>query len=124
MIKTVSKLLQVGVEAYKTKTDEELAILNMLECDVVQRNRGIDGFLKKFYLNAPVAVKIQKSYESFSEAVDLLNNAGKRKKCSFTVMIRTSEEGVDSEKAVPSNMIVLDGLNLQLNSSLARVSND
>lgn len=60
-VKTVSRLLQVRADAYKTKTDEELAILNMLECDVVQRNRGIDGFLKKFYLGAPVAVKIQKS---------------------------------------------------------------
>lgn len=122
-IKTVSRLLQVGVDAYKTKTDEELAILNMLECDVVQRNKGIDGFLKKFYLDAPVAVKIQKSYESFSEAISLLNNAGKRKKCSFTVMIRTSEGLVDSEIPIPSNMIVIDGLNLQLNSSLLEMSN-
>lgn len=123
-IKTVSRLLQVGADAYKTKTDEELAILNMLECDVVQRNKGIDGFLKKFYLDAPVAVKIQKSHESFSEAINLLNNAGKKKKCSFTVMIRTSEGLVDSEIPIPSNMIVIDGLNLQLNSSLLKASNN
>lgn len=118
-IKTVSRLLQVGENAYRTKTDEELAILNMLECDVVQRNKGIDGVLKKFYLDAPVAVKIQKSYESFSEAINLLNNAGRKKKCSFTVLIRTSEGLVDSEVTLPSNMIVIDGLNLQLNSSLS-----
>lgn len=117
-IKTVSKLLQVGADAYRTKTDEELAILNMLECDVVQRNKGIDGFLKKFYLGAPVAVKIQKSHESFSEAINLLNNAGKKKKCSFIVLIRTTEGLMDSEISIPSNMIVIDGLNLQLNSSL------
>lgn len=117
-IKTVSRLLQVGEDAYRTKTDEELAILNMLECDVVQRNKGIDGFLKKFYLDAPVAVKIQKSHESFSEAINLLNNAGKKKKCSFTVLVRTSEGLVDREISLPSNMIVIDGLNLQLNSSL------
>lgn len=122
--KTVSRLLQVGVDAYRTKTDEELAVLNMLECDVVQRNKGIDGFLKKFYLGAPVAVKIQKSYESFSEAINLLNNAGKRKKCSFTVMIRTSEGLVDSEIPIPSNMIVIDGLDLQLNASLLKASNN
>lgn len=91
---------------------------------MVQRNKGIDGFLKKFYLGAPVAVKIQKSYESFSEAINLLNNAGKRKKCSFTVMIRTSEGLVDSEILIPSNMIVLDGLDLQLNASLLKASNN
>ena len=119
-IKTVSRLLQVGENAYRTKTDEELAILNMLECDVVQRNKGIDGDLKKFYLDAPVAVKIQKSYESFSEAINLLNNAGRKKKCSFTVLIRTAEGLVDSEITLPSNMIVINGLNLQLNSSLSK----
>lgn len=123
-IKTVSRLLQVGADAYKTKTDEELAILNMLKCDVVQRNKGIDGFLKKFYLDAPVAVKIQKPCESFSEAINLLNNAGKRKKCSFTVIIRTSEGLVDSEIPIPSNMIVIDELNLQLNSGLLKTANN
>lgn len=123
-VKTVSKLLKVGVDAYKTKTNEELAILNMLECDVVQRNKGIDGILKKFYLDAPVAVKIQKSCESFLEAIHLLDNAGKRKKCSFTVLIRTFEGLMDSEIPIPSNMIVIDGLDLQLNSSLLKVSNN
>ena len=113
-----------GVDAYKTKTNEELAILNMLECDVVQRNKGIDGILKKFYLDAPVAVKIQKSCESFLEAIHLLDNAGKRKKCSFTVLIRTFEGLMDSEIPIPSNMIVIDGLDLQLNSSLLKVSNN
>lgn len=123
-VKTISRLLQVGIDAYKTKTDEELAILNTLECDVVQRNKGIDGFLKKFYLDAPVAVKIQKPYESFSEAVHLLHTAGKKKKCSFTVVVRTSEGFVDNEISIPSNMIVLEGLNLQLNSSLSKMVNN
>lgn len=122
-IKTVSRLLQVGADAYKTKSDEELAILNMLECDVVQRNKGIDGVLKKFYLDAPVAVKIQKPHESFSEAVNLLHDAGMKKKCSFTVLIRTAEGFVDSEISVPSNMMVIDGLNLQINSGLLKEIN-
>lgn len=33
--------------------------------------------------------------------------------------IRTSEGLVDSEITLPSNMIVINGLNLQLNSSLS-----
>lgn len=121
-IKTTSKLLQTGAEAYKTKTDEELAILNMLECDVVQRNKGIDGFLKKFYADAPVAVKIQKPDESFEEAIGLLNHAGKKKQCSFTVMIRTSEDSGNGEIVIPQNMIVLNGLNLQLKANLLKAS--
>ncbi len=123
-IKTVSKLLQVGADAYKTKTDEELAVLNMLECDVVQRNKGIDGFLKKYYLDAPVAVKIQKPQESLAEAVNLLNNAGRKKQCSFTVLLRTHEGLSDCELFVPSNMILLDALHLQLHMHLSDVLSD
>lgn len=62
--KTESRLLKVGIDSYKTKTEEELALLNTLGCDVVQRNKGIDGILKTYYRNAPVAVKIQKKHES------------------------------------------------------------
>lgn len=112
-IKTTSRLMQLGVNAYKTKTEKELALLNILDCDVVQRNKGIDGILKKYYLDAPVAVKIQKSNESFSEAVNLLANAAIRKKCSFMVLIRTSED-VDSDKIlINPNMIVIDSCKLQ-----------
>jgi site-specific DNA-methyltransferase (adenine-specific) len=48
-IKTTSCLLRVGTSAYETKTEDELAILNQFPCNVVQRNRGIDAFLKKHY---------------------------------------------------------------------------
>lgn len=116
--KTVSRLLQVGADAYRTKTEQELSILHMLDCDVVQRNKGIDGFLRKYYQDAPVAVKIQKPYESFAEAVNLLNNAGKRKKCSYTVLVRTSESFFDKELLIPSNMIVLEELKSQLTKQL------
>lgn len=68
--KTESMLLKNGISSYKTKTDEELAILSQLECDIVQRNRGIDAFLKKRYFGAPVAIKIQRSTESFGEAIN------------------------------------------------------
>ena len=46
--KTESRLLKLGIESYKTKSDFDRTILNQLDCDIVQRNRGIDGFLKKF----------------------------------------------------------------------------
>ena len=85
--KTESMLLKNGISSYKTKTDEELAILSQLECDIVQRNRGIDAFLKKRYFGAPVAIKIQRSTESFGEAINLLCSAAKKKGCCFTVLI-------------------------------------
>ncbi len=116
--KTESRLMKLGIESYKTKSDVDSAILNQLDCDVVQRNKGIDGFLKKYYKNAPVAVKIQKATESFSEAVELLKNAGKRKKCSATVLIRTQNDNLARHVDIPSNMIIIDDYKIQLEHEL------
>ena len=116
--KTESRLMKLGIESYKTKSDVDSAILNQLDCDVVQRNKGIDGFLKKYYKNAPVAVKIQKATESFSEAVGLLKNAGKRKKCSATILIRTQNDNLTRHVDIPSNMIIIDDYKIQLEHEL------
>ena len=116
--KTESRLLKLGIESYKTKSDFDRTILNQLDCDIVQRNRGIDGFLKKFYKNAPVAVKIQKKTESFSEAVELLKNAGKKKKCSATILIRTQNDNLIRHVNIPSNMVIIDDYKIQLEHEL------
>lgn len=120
--KTESRLLKLGIESYKTKSDVDNAILNQLDCDVVQRNKGIDGFLRKYYKNAPVAVKIQKATESFSEAVELLKNAGKKKKCSATILIRTQNDNLTRHIDVPSNMIIIDDYKIQLEHELEEMS--
>ena len=85
---------------------------------MVQRNKGIDGFLKKYYKNAPVAVKIQNATESFSEAVELLKNAGKRKKCSATVLICTQNGNLARHVDIPSNMVIIDDYKIQLEHEL------
>lgn len=77
--KTTSKLLKIGANAYKTKTEKELSILAQFECDIVQRNKGIDAFLKKNYKDASVAIKIQRENETLNEAISLLDSAGKKK---------------------------------------------
>ena len=48
LIKSNSALLKKGVDAYKTKTEKELAILKQFDCDIVQRNKGIYSILKKY----------------------------------------------------------------------------
>jgi len=113
-LKTNSTLLQKGIDFYKTKTEKELAILRQFECNIVQRNKGIDAFLKKHYLDAPVAIKVQKNNETFKEAVALLNKAGKKKNCSFTVLIAYNID----DTAIPNNMIILDRMDQSLNKIL------
>lgn len=104
-IKSSSMLLKKGIDAYKTKSDEEMDILRQLDCDIVQRNKGIDAFLKKHYLGAPVAIKIQKDNEEISMAIKLLEDAGKKKKCSFTILLHSSS--ITPDINIPSNMIMI-----------------
>lgn len=59
-LKTESNLLNLGIEKYKTKTDEELKILKSMDAKVVQRNKAIDGFLSQNFENYPVPIRIQK----------------------------------------------------------------
>lgn len=114
--KTESMLLKNGISSYKTKTDEELAILSQLECDIVQRNRGIDAFLKKRYFGAPVAIKIQRSSESLEEAIILLHSAAKKKGCCFTVLISNSTH--DNSGNIPENMIIIDRFDITIETEI------
>lgn len=103
--KTNSMLLKNGIDSYKTKTDEEMSILKQIDCDIVQRNKGIDAFLKKHYSGAPVAIKIQRENEDPSTAIKLLDDAGKKKKCTYTILLSSSFIAPDI--FIPSNMIIV-----------------
>ena len=115
--KTESNLLKVGTSAYQTKSQRELAILEQFDCDIVQRNKGIDAFLKKYYLGKPVAIRIQKENESMDTAISLLVNAGEKRKCSFLVLI-AQDVSTPSLCAIPHNLIILSSLSLSLSDEI------
>lgn len=113
-IKTESALMKVGHNAYRTKSEKELAILRQFDCDIVQRNKGIDAILKKHYLDAPVAIKIQKKDETIAQAIKLLNDAGKKRNCSFVVLIIQDNISADMVRGVPLNMIILNSFECEM----------
>lgn len=121
--KTESKLLKVGHGAYRTKTKKELAILSQFDCDVVQRNKGIDAILKKHYLNGPVAIKIQKEEETISQSIKLLHDAGEKRKCSFLVLILQHSTLSDVVEKVPSNMVVINSYELEMEEGIKQYIN-
>lgn len=117
--KTESVLLKLGKQAYQTKTAKELAILQQFDCDIVQRNRGIDAILKKHYLDAPVALKIQKSDETITQAIKLLKDAGMKRNCSFLILILQNDDEINIPYVSPSNMIVLESYELATKSRIS-----
>lgn len=112
--KTESALLKAGAQAFLSKSEKELSVLRQLDCDIVQRNKGIDAILKKYYLNAPVAVKVQKTNETAPQAMKLLSDAGRKRKCSFLVLILQKGADTSELKNAPSNMIILNSLELEV----------
>lgn len=124
MIITESNLLQNGIEEYQAKSEDELSHLKTINAIPVQRNSGIDGFLKDYYNGFPVPVKIQGEYETLEDAIIKIEKASVRKNYQRKIVIQTKLE--DSNRLFPlnSDVIVIKSLELQtkeiLNTTLAQ----
>jgi len=88
-VKTISNLMSKGVSCYLTKTPLENNILASLEAIPVQRNSGIDGFLRTHQGGQVIPIKIQAHYESLYEAENKLVQAARKRKCQYMILIRT-----------------------------------
>ncbi len=91
MIVTESNLLNKGRDEYLTKTESELAILENIQAFPVQRNSGIDGFLKEYVEGKPVPVKIQGENETLEHAIEKLERASKGNNYALKIVVQTRE---------------------------------
>src|SRR5665648_1102307 len=94
MIITESGLLNKGSDDYIEKTEKELAILANINAFPVQRNIGIDGFLKDYCEGKPVPVKIQSDYETIEDAIEKIERASIGKDYTLKIVIQTRETAV------------------------------
>lgn len=120
-----SNLLSKGTKEYVTKSDKELLILKSLDAVPVQRNSGIDGFLKKTYLGKLVAVRIQKDTESLSQAKILLQKSRKAQECGLLILVKTQnkvveEESLGFQKESDSKIVLLNSYELILQELLQK----
>lgn len=112
-IKTESKLLKKGGKAYLNQDPKIAAILDRLDIVPVQRNKGIDGFLRTEKSFKPIPVKIQKENESLENAMELLVQACKKNSYTKKILIqRVSPENHPSPKSImkklDDSVIVID----------------
>lgn len=115
LVKTESFLLKKGKKAYRNLSDFQMDILKHFNAVPVQRNSGIDGFLKEYIDGQPVSIKIQKETETFEDALAKMIKSSKAKKCCFMILIRTHTDvpKVICNKELPENVIVIDSYELQ-----------
>lgn len=120
LVKTESFLLKKGRASYQKQTEQQVELLKMIGAIPVQRNNGIDGFLKEYIDGKPVAVKIQKQDETLDEAVSKLIKASKTKKCIYMILIRTHVDRIntfDFEKNT-EGLILLDSYEMQIHEKI------
>jgi site-specific DNA-methyltransferase (adenine-specific) len=119
-IKTKSYVLELGEDNYLEKSDYERAVLQALDAIPVERNSGIDGFLK-FYINGrPVSVRIQKNDEDIESAKQKLIKASQSKNCDVMILIRTHQqiERLFASALDDGNVIVIDSYDLIIHTWL------
>ena len=120
--KTESNLLKMGRSTYVNADATALALLTGLDFIPVQRNSGIDAFLKITIDGKSVPIRVQRPDESLAEAASLLNRAAKSKNAARAILIRTSEnEDIFSTVTFSDFIEIVDATALSVNRKLAKL---
>ena len=73
--KSKSQVLLQGRDTYQTASETALALLDGLDFVPVQRNGGIDAFLKEGDEGGPIALRVQRKSETVLDAANKLSKA-------------------------------------------------
>jgi site-specific DNA-methyltransferase (adenine-specific) len=106
--KTTSHLMEVGREAYRVADEQSLAYLNGLDFIPVQRNNGIDAFLKAGDGESFIPVRVQRGGESLMDAAYALHKASKTKNAMAMILIATQTDFGFNVSQLFSDIIVID----------------
>ncbi len=119
-IRSESKLLEAGREAYKNLPDDVIQILRELPVKFVQRNSGIDAIHNFFVGGKPVVLRVQRSGEDLTEAAKKLQQAGRKKDAAMLLLIRTEQDKRQRTflDVFPADVHVIDSLALSVQSSI------
>ena len=123
LVKTESILLKKGKRAYQNLDENCLAVINSIDAVPVQRNSGIDGFLKEHIDSGSVSIRIQRENETLGETIAKLTKASKTKQCSYMVAIRTHKDIFETVNyhELKSNVIIIDRYDLQLEKAISEM---
>ncbi len=119
--KTTSHLMEVGRDSYKVADEEALAHLKGLAFIPVQRNNGIDAFLKTGNLNGSIPVRVQRDGEALMDAAFALHKAAKTKNVPAMILITTQLDlGFDLSDLF-SEMIIIDSTANAINKLMRKL---
>jgi site-specific DNA-methyltransferase (adenine-specific) len=102
-----------------SKSEKELGILKSIEAVPVQRNTGIDGFLKQQINGKPIPVRIQKDFETLDDTIRALDNSTQAKKSEVKIIIQTND--TRGLFRLDTNAIILPSNELTIKKKLQRI---
>ena len=91
-IKSESMLLQKERTSYINHDSLVLDILNQIDAEPVQRNKGIDGFLKINGKMKPVPIRIQRESETIEYSQKQLLRAIAKNNFPFAILYKTTQK--------------------------------
>ena len=124
-VRTESQLMKVGADSYRNADAEALALLNGIPYIPVQRNNGIDAFLKVTFDGGPIPVRIQKHGETLSDAASALHKAGSTKNAKRMILIATEDvASLWHNETIPDEIVVVDSASLSIRRLILDVTSD
>ena len=121
LVKTESKLLKNGLESYENKTENQKKILARFECNIVQRNKGIDAILKEKIDDKLVGIKIQDKNETLKDTENLLQKVMKNKNFIFGIIVKTHDDLF--QHTVSDNIIIIDDIDYLISRTIKKMEN-
>lgn len=122
LIKSESNLLKSGPEAYRNADEESLALLRGLEFVPVQRNKGIDAFLKDDLNGCVIPIRVQRLDETIVEAANKLYKAARTKNVPVMFLVALKEGGYFSFAGeLPPKVVVVDGPSLTISRIVTKL---
>lgn len=113
--KSESVLLQVGRAAYRNADEDALALLQGMDVVPVQRNRGIDAFVKGDIDGYPIPIRVQRPNETILEAAALLHRAGSTKNAPLMILVALRAGGYFAfADELPPGVVVVEGPGLAI----------
>lgn len=120
--KTESALMKKGRAAYVNVDNGALAFLGGLDIVPVQRNAGIDAFLKISIENSPVPIRVQRQGEYLFDAANKLAKAAQSKNAVRAILVRTHEdETLFPEITLPEIIVLVDATAFQVNQTISNL---
>lgn len=119
-VKSESTLLKMGEAAYKSADEQSLALLRGLEFVPVQRNQGIDAFLKDELNGYAIPVRVQRLDETILEAAQKLYRAAKSKNVPVMLLVALKEGGYfPFGDELPPEIVIIDSPSLLITKLLS-----